>query len=194
MGRSTRRRRDRPRDGRNLRRARRRGSRFHEGDAGALPRARRCPAAPPQAPHLSRLFAWTKKNTEPVAPSSTTPTSFPPGLAASAYDPQERLQPRSAPCSVPRQPTTQGRRLQGLNDREFSKERKEDLGAPDRYWSGRLRRCRSSRLLNCSLAPQDYLLTTRDRLSPCRNRCWAGCADRLAARRPRPRPGTASGL
>ena len=29
----------------------------------------------------------TKKNTEPVAPSSTTPTSFPPGPKASAYDP-----------------------------------------------------------------------------------------------------------
>jgi hypothetical protein len=42
--------------------------------------------------------AQKRKNTEPVAPSSTTPTSFPPGLAASAYDPQERLQPRSAPC------------------------------------------------------------------------------------------------
>jgi hypothetical protein len=47
------------------------------------------------------------KNTEPVAPSFTTPTSFPPGLAASAYDPQERLQPRSAPCSVLRQPRTE---------------------------------------------------------------------------------------
>ena len=29
----------------------------------------------------------TKKNTEPVAPSSTTPTSFPSGPKASTYDP-----------------------------------------------------------------------------------------------------------
>src|SRR6476661_8649273 len=54
---------------------------------------------------LGRVAAHgSKENTEPVAPSSTTPTSFPPGLAASAYDPQERLQPRSAPCSVHCQP------------------------------------------------------------------------------------------
>jgi hypothetical protein len=56
---------------------------------------------------LGRVAAHgSKENTEPVAPSSTTPTNFPPGLAASAYDPQERLQPRSAPYSVHRQPTT----------------------------------------------------------------------------------------
>src|SRR6476619_1450326 len=62
---------------------------------------------------LGRVAAHgSKENTEPVAPSSTTPTSFPPGLAASAYDPQERLQPRSAPCSVLRQPTTPCLRLQ----------------------------------------------------------------------------------
>ena len=54
----------------------------------------------------------TKENTEPVAPSSTTPTSFPPGLAASAYDPQVRLQPRSAPCSVRHKPTTRRVELQ----------------------------------------------------------------------------------
>jgi hypothetical protein len=37
---------------------------------------------------LARLrLTRTKKNTEPVAPSSTFPTSFPPGPKASAYDP-----------------------------------------------------------------------------------------------------------
>jgi hypothetical protein len=68
------------------------------------------------------------KNTEPVAPSSTTPTSFPPGLAASAYDPQERLQPRSAPYSVHRQPMTRFAYVQGPTYRESRKERKEDVG------------------------------------------------------------------
>jgi hypothetical protein len=58
-----------------------------------------------------------------VAPSSTTPTSFPPGLAASAYDPQERLQPRSAPCSVLRQPTTRHPLRQGPPNEEPRKER-----------------------------------------------------------------------
>ena len=36
----------------------------------------------------SRPSGRTMKNTEPVAPSSTTPTSLPPGLAASAYNPR----------------------------------------------------------------------------------------------------------
>src|SRR5262252_7289590 len=50
------------------------------------------------------LASSEQENTEPVAPSSTIPTSFPPGLAASAYDPQEWLRPRSAPYSVHSQP------------------------------------------------------------------------------------------
>jgi hypothetical protein len=77
----------------------------------------------------------TKENTEPVAPSSTTPTSFPPGLAASAYDPQERLQPRSAPCSVPRQPTTSRVQLQRPACRDSRNER-EDRGhrSPHAPW------------------------------------------------------------
>src|SRR5258707_1107708 len=66
-----------------------------------------------------------EENTEPVAPSSTTPTSFPPGLAASAYNPQERLQPRSAPCSVPRQPTARLVRGQERLVEESRKQRRK---------------------------------------------------------------------
>jgi hypothetical protein len=72
--------------------------------------------------HSVQTKAHRTGNTEPVAPSSTTPTSFPPGLAASAYDPQERLQPRSAPCSVHHQPTTSRRGPQGQRVLEGRKE------------------------------------------------------------------------
>ena len=71
------------------------------------------------------------KNTEPVAPSSTTPTSFPPGLAASAYDPQERLQPRSAPCSVHHQPTTHASRRQAAAPTKTRKEHKDQPRRPE---------------------------------------------------------------
>src|SRR5262245_25153292 len=64
-----------------------------------------------------------QENTEPVAPSSTIPTSFPPGLAASAYDPQEWLRPRSAPYSVHGQPMRGSPLAQAVLNRESRKER-----------------------------------------------------------------------
>ena len=67
-------------------------------------------AVPSAGERIDGLFARTgtpqpsalprKEYTEPVALSSTASTSFPPGLAASAYDPQRRLRPNRAPCSV----------------------------------------------------------------------------------------------
>jgi hypothetical protein len=61
--------------------------------------------------------------TEPVAPSSTIPTSFPPGLSASAYDPQEWLRPRSAPYSVHGQPMRGSYLAQAVLSKESRKER-----------------------------------------------------------------------
>ena len=78
-----------------------------------LRRARDLERLDPLLPLAIPAVRKDQENTEPVAPSSTTPTSFPPGLAASAYDPQEGLQPRSAPCSVLHQPRTHRRRRQG---------------------------------------------------------------------------------
>ena len=47
------------------------------------------------------VWRWNgKEHTQLVALSSTASTSFPPGLAASAYNPQRRLRPNRAPCSV----------------------------------------------------------------------------------------------
>ena len=72
-----------------------------------------------------------RKYTEPVALSSTASTSFPPGLAASAYNPQRRLRPNRAPCSVHRQPTRLATVRQEVGQGEVRKEREVPTGLPD---------------------------------------------------------------
>ena len=56
--------------------------------------------SPPPEPNALWWRWMERSNTEPVALSSTVSTSFPPGLSASAYNPQRRLRPNRAPCSV----------------------------------------------------------------------------------------------
>jgi hypothetical protein len=85
-----------------------------------------------------------QENTEPVAPSSTTPASFPPGLAASAYDPQEWLQPRSTPCSVHGQPMRGSFCVQGALAGESRNERTKPRTRAATM-DGRTTRVRSSR-------------------------------------------------